>query len=357
MRGERRNPGSPGQLGGDALDVGADEERHRDRERGDLLRHHRQRRLALVLAGTPPERAVPHMDVVRVHRMKRDQNLGEQSAGHEHREREHRALADGEPRTAGGVDDLHPREDAGEREADVLEDVQRRVRDRRVVRDGNVPDAEAEQPERERDPRPQEKRCERAQRAVRDRSQHGRREQEETERAARAEHDQGGPEIAEHQVLDHVRRQQLVLSDRVHRGDECERRDGDAGDEQQRAPDVGMRRAGAAPQPHERLRVQREREDREHDRRRVQGPDVLHSVDDARCGRGCQASRSRRNVTGTSRASSTSLVRHHWQTRADHADLHVDQIHGEDEAGERAGGAGCPCEVGRGSRRVAPIRT
>src|SRR5581483_4654474 len=119
-------------------------------------------------------------------------------------------------------------------EARVLEGVQRGVRDRGVVRGGYMPGRERGEPERERDPRPDEERRDRPERAPCKSAERTRGEEEEGDRAAQPEHEEEGADVAEQEVLAHVGGQELVLADRVERRDDGEERDRDARRVQQR---------------------------------------------------------------------------------------------------------------------------
>jgi hypothetical protein len=60
-------------------------------------------------------------------------------------------------------------------------------------------------------------------------------------------------------VLEHVRREEVLLADRVERGDECQSSQRDAAEEQEEAVVPGEVPPTAAPQPDPRLEEENER--------------------------------------------------------------------------------------------------
>ena len=74
-------------------------------------------------------------------------------------------------------------------------------------------------------------------------------------------------------MLEHVRREEVLLTDRVQRGDEGESRDGDSGREESGSIPAGVVVPPPAPKPDESLAEESERDRRpdEHRRRRSPG--------------------------------------------------------------------------------------
>ena len=148
-----------------------------------------------------------------------------------------------------------------------------RVRRGVVVRSGHVPGDHRHRPEAEADERPQQDREERAQGAERGkRAQKHRRKQEEQERPPHGGHEQRGRRIADQDVLEHVRREQLLVADVVERRDERHDEQRQARREEQRP---GPRRVLGTPpaEAHEGLDEEHERQgraDQDH-RRRLPG--------------------------------------------------------------------------------------
>jgi hypothetical protein len=62
------------------------------------------------------------------------------------------------------------------------------------------------------------------------------RQHEERERTADGDDEQRGGCVAEHQVLEHVGREQVLLGRPVERGDDSERRERDPGEEEESPP-------------------------------------------------------------------------------------------------------------------------
>src|SRR5439155_5878193 len=130
-------------------------------------------------------------------------------------------------------------------------------------------DGEVPRPETERDRRPRQRREQGAQRRrARDRPEYRRGEEEEQQRHAHRDDQQRGREISEQDVLQHVRREQIVLRDPVQRRDERGERDGESGGEERGA--IPAREVGASPRAKPDESVAEERggnggcDDREH---------------------------------------------------------------------------------------------
>jgi hypothetical protein len=120
----------------------------------------------------------------------------------------------------------HPHRHAGAHERRVLERMQRLARQRPLVQGGNVPDVEVGEPQRQRDQWVEQ---------VAQPPQPAQREQRLEQRAGEAEHDQERRQVAEHEVLRHVRDQQLLAHVRK-RGDERRQDQRDARGKAQLAP-------------------------------------------------------------------------------------------------------------------------
>ena len=133
-----------------------------------------------------------------------------------------------------GAGDGHPHQDPEAKEAGMLEGVQRRAGEDAVIEGREMPEDQVGGPQRERQPR-QRRRAQPAQ------ATDG--QQRLEHRACEAEHQQQSREVADHQVLDHVRPDQVVCQARDWR----EQRDQDQGQAQSKrelAPGGHRRPAG-----------------------------------------------------------------------------------------------------------------
>ena len=135
-----------------------------------------------------------------------------------------------------GVDQERPDEGADEDEQEVLDSMEERVLQCGFVEEGEVPGDEHAEPERDRDRRSEQER-ERAPEGLHpsERCEQVAREEEHRERAANGEEGERHPEVGDQDVLEHVRRLEILLGDRVERGDDPEDDDRDAREEQRPA--------------------------------------------------------------------------------------------------------------------------
>jgi hypothetical protein len=169
------------------------------------------------------------------------------------------------------VDEERPHEDPGKHPADVLEVVQPFVLHREVVEVRDVPEREIRGPEAERDPRAQQCPEDGADaRAAGERGEDRRGEEEDEQRPAQGSHHQRRAEVADQDVLSHVRGEQLLVGDFVERPDEGEDRQAEAGGEEGDAIPAGSIGPPAAAQPHDSLSEEqgcdRTEDEREHPR-------------------------------------------------------------------------------------------
>ena len=103
----------------------------------------------------------------------------------------------------------------------MLEVVQRAALERRFVDGGHVPGGDHDAPDAERDRRSREHAEELPQRPEsRDRPEHGAGKEEEHDRTGHGDDDERHGCVADQDVLQHVRRQEVLLGDRVERRDE-----------------------------------------------------------------------------------------------------------------------------------------
>ncbi len=116
-------------------------------QRDELLDHHHDPRQLLV-----GDRRDPVCAVVRgVERREReDEHVGQDLARSEQPRRQRDAAADAQPAMRARIHEQRPDEDSADRPAHVLEVVQARMRERRVVDVRHVPDREVRRPERRR---------------------------------------------------------------------------------------------------------------------------------------------------------------------------------------------------------------
>ena len=136
-----------------------------------------------------------------------------------------------------------------------------------------MPDRHRGRPERQADQRAEQEREQRAERPERgQRTQDGWRQQEEDERPAHADDQQRGGRVADQDVLEHVRREQIVVSGRVQRrGDRQDEEHEPRAEEERSRP--GRIVGAAAAKPHECLHEEERRERRgdQDGRRRLPG--------------------------------------------------------------------------------------
>ena len=173
---------------------------------------------------------------------------------------------------AGRVDDQRPDQRAHGHEREVLEPVDQGMPERRVVQDGEMPCDEDAEPQRHRDARPEEEREAAAQRlpACQRREQVAGKE-EHRERPAHGDERERDSEVGDQHVLEHVRRLQVLLGDRVERRDDPEHDERDAREEQR--PARPRRQLGPpAAQPPPALREERDCHDRAREHERVERP-------------------------------------------------------------------------------------
>ena len=129
----------------------------------------------------------------------------------------------------GGVDEQRPDEEPDDDEREVLQPVDERLLERRLVEHGDVPRDEHGEPERDGDGRPEEERQRRPEPgASRERREQVTREEEHRQRPAHREERERHAEVGDQHVLEHVRRLEVLLGDRVERRDEADEHDGDA---------------------------------------------------------------------------------------------------------------------------------
>ena len=149
----------------------------------------------------------------------------------------------------------------------MLEVVQPLVPEREVVEIRDVPDREVRRPEAERDARPQERPEHGADaRVAGERRENRRGKEEDEQRPAERRHHQGRAEIADQDVLCHVRREELVVGNPVERPHESEDRHRQPGGEERDAIPAGEIGAPAPAQPHDRLGEEQRRDRGEDDR-------------------------------------------------------------------------------------------
>ena len=252
------------------MQVGPQEDGDADPERQQLLDHHHRARKALVGKRREPEEpvglvGVPAVAGARAEEQEIDHGLGQR----QHREREEDALRPAEAAVPCRIDELRPDEQSAGDEGHVLEVVHARVRGGEVVEARHVPDRHRGRPERQADQRAEHERKQRAKRFERgQRAQDRRRQQEEDERAAHGDDEQRGGRVADQDVLEHVRREQIVVSGRVQRrGDRQDEEREPRAEEERTCP--GRMVGAAAAEPHERLNEEERRERRgDQDRRR-----------------------------------------------------------------------------------------
>jgi hypothetical protein len=188
---------------------------------------------AVVVAADGPE-ALRLVDVDVVVGLEPEQErVGEHLPDPEQDDRQPEPLVQGQPTVPGGVDQQRPDERPDDDERQVLEPVDDRVPQRGVICGRDVPDHEHGDPERDRDPGPQQER-ERAAEGLRagERREQVARQEEHRERAARREQREDDAEVRDQHVLEHVRGLEVLLRDRVERRDEADDDDRDACDEE-----------------------------------------------------------------------------------------------------------------------------
>ena len=145
-----------------------------------------------------------------------------------------------QPPVARRVDQERPDESSDEDEREMLDPVDGGVLERCLVQRRDVPRDEDDEPERDRDARAEEERERRSEQAEsRERREQVAREEEHRERATHREQRERDAEVGDQDVLEHVRRLEVLLGDRVERRDDPEHDDRDTRAEQR---DAGPRR-------------------------------------------------------------------------------------------------------------------
>ena len=224
--------------------------RHAQEEPGErddrderALEHHQRAREALIGVRRQAEVVVSGLVHVVERRAAPDEDVPDDGRDQPDADDVRELRAGSEPLGRGQrLEDGEPEDDPGAEERDVLDRVQRARLDRPLVEHREVPEHEVRRPDRERDERVRE-----------DAQAHHAGQRED-----RAEHRAGEPgeqaqrrEIAEQQVLRHVEREELLLSDDRDRRRECDHEEREAEGEE-RDPPARHRlvAAGKRPCPH-----------------------------------------------------------------------------------------------------------